>query len=292
MTRSRWWALLALTALAVGVGGIVARRAMVAAARGPRAAWVWSDSVMRDPVRADSLLRWARRHGVGRIYQHVEPLLLEEPEAVVAFLRVARTRGVIVEALLGDPAWVSAPDSTVRRFEVLLGMHDRLGTDTLAALHLDVEPYARPGWQSAPAREVAAFQALIERLRAVRGTRTLPLHLDLPYWYDEIPASGGGSLLDWLLARVDGVTIMAYVTDTTQLWRVLAGERSAARARRTPFLLGVETTCAPDTATSFCRLGSVALERTMRAIRARYGADSMWHGTAIHAYPDAAALLR
>ena len=264
------------------------------AASPSRAVWVWSDAVMRDPRARDSLIAWARRHRVDRVYQHVEPLLLEDPAAVEAFLRHLRQQGLRVEALLGDPAWLSAPDSALVRLDQLLGMHDRLGTDTLAAAHLDVEPQGLPAWRTGRDTLVTAFQSLVVRLRERRGTRTLPFHFDIPFWYDEVtvPDGGGGSLAAWLIPRAEGVTVMAYLTDTTALWPTLVEERALARRHGTALRVGVETGCAARAEVSFCTAGRARLEAMLVALHRRHRADSTWRGVAIHSYPAATALLR
>lgn len=264
------------------------------AAAPSRAVWVWSDGVMREPRARDSLVAWARRHRVDRVYQHVEPLLLEDPAAVEGFLRHLRRAGIRVEALLGDPAWLSAPDSALVRLDHLLGMHDRLGTDTLAGAHLDVEPQGLPAWATGRDSLVTAFQSLVERLRERRGTRTLPFHFDIPFWYDEVvvPGGDGGSLAAWLIPRVEGVTVMAYLTDTATLWPTLVAERALARRHGTTLRFGVETGCASRPAVSFCTAGRAPLEAMLTALHTRHRADSTWRGVAIHSYPAATALLR
>lgn len=248
---------------------------------------------MRDTLAGDSLFAWARRHRVDRFYQHVEPLLLEDPEAVAAFFRRARIRGFAVEALLGDPAWLAAPDSALVRVDRLLGMHDLLGSDTLAAIHLDVEPYALPDWHRRQGAHIRAYQSLIERLSARRATRTLALHLDIPLWYDDVRIVGDSteSLAAWLMPRVEGVTVMAYETDVLGLWPAIARETALARRAGTAFALGVETSCDADPEATFCTLGRARLEEMLAALEQRLGDHAVWAGTAIHFYPDAARLL-
>lgn len=289
--RGRWVFLLAAVSLVATITFVVrrARRLPVE----PRAAWVWSDHVMRDAGARDSLFAWARRHRIGRLYQHVEPLLLEDPEAVAAFLRHARSDGLIVEALLGDPAWIAAPDSAMVRIDRLLGMHDRLGSDTLAALHLDVEPHGLPDWTRRRAETVVAFQVLMERVGTRRGGRTIPIHLDIPSWYNEVtlPGDSSASLAAWLFPRVEGVTVMAYLTDVARLQPAVAGALALAGRHGTAITVGVETGCGVDAAFSFCTLGRARLEQTLAGLHSRYGGDGRWQGTAIHFYPAATALL-
>lgn len=286
--RLRW---ILLTVLAVLVGVVVWQT--TSARIHPRAVWVWSDRMMRDTLAGDSLFAWARRHRIDRFYQHVEPLLLEDPDAVAAFLRRARTRGFTVEALLGDPAWLAAPDSALARVDRLLSLHNRLGTDTLAAMHLDVEPYALPEWRQREAVLVTAFQVLIERVQRRRASRTLPLHVDIPLWYDAVrdPGDTTGSLLAWLMPRVEGVTVMAYATDPQTLWPALARETASARREGTALAIGVETSCGVGVDVSFCTLGRTRLERMLATVERRLGDDAVWGGTAIHFYPDAVRLL-
>jgi hypothetical protein len=259
----------------------------------PRAVWVWSDHIMRDTLARDSLFAWARRHRIDRFYQHVEPLLLEDAEAVGAYLRLARTEGFAVEALLGDPAWLAAPESALVRIDQVLSLHDRLGTDTLAAMHLDVEPYALPDWRRRAPALVGAYQSLVERVRARRASRTLPLHVDVPLWYDAVrdPGDSTRSLFAWLIPRVQGVTVMAYETDARTLWPALARETTLARRQGTAFAVGVETSCRAAATASFCTLGRAGLEAMLAALQRRLGDDGIWAGTAIHFYPDAVRLL-
>jgi hypothetical protein len=288
----RSWGVVIGVTLAVW-GGVVLRQRVVDRRPEPRAVWVWSDRVMREAGARDSLFDWARRHGVHRIYQHVEPLLLQDAEAVATFFRQSRVAGFVAEALLGDPSWAIRPDSLWPRYRALLGLHDRLGTDTLTAVHLDVEPHTAPDWSEQESTYVAGYQRLIEGLRAERGTRTLPLRVDIPSWYDRVIVGGqaGTSLAAWLFPRVDGVTLMAYFTDARRLWREVDRERVLARAWGTPLTIGVETSCAVGAAQSFCTLGRRRLEGMLSALRQHLRGDPEWQGTAIHAYPAVVPLL-
>ena len=289
--RGRRLLLFGLVAAIVGVAVLVwrSRRPVLV----PRAVWVWSDRVMRDPLAADSLFEWARRHRVGRLFQHVEPLLMEDPEAVARFLRRARSDGFVVEALLGDPAWLTAPDSALTRVDRLLGMHDRLGTDTLAAMHFDVEPHALPEWRRRQGVLVRRFQSLVEQVRARRGDRSIPLHFDIPVWYDEVrlPDAPATSVAAWLVRRVDGVTLMAYVTDRRSLWPILARASGWAGRSGATWSVGLETACDAGPDASYCTLGRARLEETLAAMERRFGRAPKWAGPAIHFYPDATRLL-
>ena len=208
-----------------------------------RTAWFWSPAAWLDTP--ELIFQQAAAHKLGRVY--ITVLLRDgavaHAEALGDFIVAARSHGLSVWAVLGDPAAV-IPDQQV----VLAGLAAGLAeynrhaeaARRLEGLQLDVEPYLLPGYLLQPAAWQQRYVETVQRVH--EAAPELPLDLAMPYWWGE-PQHGGSDLLDRLQPSIQGITVMDYRTDFDDIvrfaqpfldWGTRAGRRIAIAIERMP----------------------------------------------------------
>ena len=235
-----------LVILAPAAGGTlrIARAALVPATR-PQSpaqgagAWAWEPALWQ--TRGPALLDAARDRGLARLSVTLaitDDGRVEDPDALAAFVRAARIRGIAVEAVEGDPDMVFAGGlaAAVRRARAIADYQRVAAPEArLAGVQYDIEPYALPAWGREPAGYGGWSDAVLALARALEA----PIHLVLPFWIAE--EEEGRAFLRAVEAAVSGVTAMAYRTDAARI--AVAAEPLLAwgSARGKPVRVALET---------------------------------------------------
>jgi hypothetical protein len=197
---------------------------------GRRAMWVWSSG---EPVE---LVAWATSHGVTTMFVYVDAAV-PDVERLRELKRRCDEAGVVLDALGGEPEWAVAHAGAFAWRDTVL----RLGL--FRGIHVDVEPYLLPEWTTGRDAIVGSYLALLDQL-APAGR----LEVDVPFWYDTVPAPGG-TLADAVLARADAVTVMSYrnaATGENSIAGVGADLLRRGTAAAKPVRLAAETRPTPD----------------------------------------------
>lgn len=181
-------------------------RAAEVAERGPAAAtpdrglalYVWDAA---DP----DVVAFARAHGVTHLLVAVPPDVTSAPvlDALRTLVADAHAHGIAVDALGGDPGWVDRPAWVVRHW-----LRPVLATGLFDGVHLDVEPYVTPAWETDRRAVVARYVAAVERIAAAAGD--VRVEADIPFWFDGVRGVTERRLDEQVMGVVDGVTVMAY----------------------------------------------------------------------------------
>jgi len=187
--------------------------------------WIWQ------PAPVDDIVGWATAHGVRDLF-----VGFPGGSADLSWYRALRTRAdrarLTMSALGGDPAWALDPAAATRWAD------SARRTNLFSGLHIDVEPYLLPAWNSDRATVLRKYT---EMLSVLRG-QALPVEYDVPFWYATVPAAGG-NLADAVLARATRLTVLTYrntVTGPNSLLDV--GRDMLTRARSgTSIRLAIET---------------------------------------------------
>ncbi len=276
----RCLAVLLTAVVAWGMTSAGAAQAVTSAPPPTRAAWAWFDE---DPV---ALVDLATRQGLRELYVHVTPTVLTDGDLprLQALARLAQPAGIRLVALGGDPRWTNRPQ------DALAWQAVAMGTGLFAATHLDVEPYALPGWSNAKQRKVLVSR-YVDLLGRLQAADPRPLEVDVPFWYGTIgSASGAGTLADDVLARVDAVTVMSYRDTAAGMLDVGADvlARADVLQRRTgrlvPVRLAAETNPLADCPScTFASRGLSALAEALNAVDASASASyASYAGVAVH----------
>ncbi|MGI4717527.1 MAG: hypothetical protein ACRYF6_04050 [Janthinobacterium lividum] len=181
----------------------------------PRSTWVWNRDEWRE--RGDALLDWAAGEKLGELFIVVtlEEGRVKDPDALAAFVRRARARGILVGAVEGDPHMV-LPDhraATAARARAYAAYNAAATPEArLAGVQFDIEPYLLPEHVLPAARLESEYLATAAALREAAGA--LPLEFVVPFWWDDRRA-----LLDGLARSADSLAVMDYRTDPGQIVR-------------------------------------------------------------------------
>lgn len=133
----------------------------------------------------------------------------EQPRAA---LEEARSRGLTMVALTGDPAW-ARPETDLPKSlgELLMIQRKAFAFD---GLHLDIEPHVLRSW-SGPDRGWLArgYLAFLERVRMAPGCPALEAALHPTYSRIPSPLTEDSTLLESVLRKLDGASLMACRND-------------------------------------------------------------------------------
>jgi hypothetical protein len=187
--------LIAVVLVSAGLGSATGA-ASAAAAGAPRAMWVWKWNRNRD------LVSFAVSHGVGELFVSAPPgFSTSQAPRYSDLLNRAAAAGITVDALSGDPSWVTNPDQAVAWAHEVVNFH------SFAGLHLDVEPYALSSWNTDQSGTIASYLSMLARVKAAAASYRL--EADIPFWFNTIP-SGNTSLDVSVFDIVDAATLMTY----------------------------------------------------------------------------------
>lgn len=260
----------------------------------PHAAWTYGNPSDR-PVWAERFA-FAARNRVGALYLGASELLPGRAEALADVLQEAQDRQLRVSLVLGRNAWL-APEGRAEavgqvRAVLAFARAQRLaGRAAPAALHLDVEPQALPGWRKG---WVQLSQAYLDLLEAVRGELNgeLPLEVDIPVWWDQRKLARGGRskpLTAWVLALADQTVLMDYRNEVNEILASAKGSLRLAAGLGRPVVLGLATqkTTDPDNPrTSFGPKGRKALLKAMAQVEHDLAGRAGYGGLAVFTLED------
>ena len=255
-----------------------------------RAMWVWDTST---PTATVDLAVGA---GVDQLFVAVPPNVTTSSQLpnIRTLADRARSAGIRVDALGGDPGWVDTPAWVVTNW-----LKPARSTGLFTGIHIDVEPYSTTAWASDQAKVVTRYLTLLDKLRANAGTS--PIEADIPFWFDTVPATASGgaasSLDREIMKRTAGVTVMAYrntAAGPDGTLDISTAALTAGVALGKPVRLGQETTYVGSTATetkqTFYGWTRTDMEAQLTQVGAGATAYASYAGLAIHSASGYAAM--
>ncbi|HEY7721568.1 MAG TPA: hypothetical protein VIB11_06990 [Pedococcus sp.] len=267
--------LLLAVASSVGVGatGSSARAETTAM----RSMWVWDVST---PAATVDL---AAASGIGQLFVAVPPRLNRSPllPKIREISQRAAAAGIRVDALGGDPGWVDNPTWVVDHW-----LRPALSSRLFTGVHVDIEPYTTPAWESDRAGVVQRYLETLTALDQAAGAT--PVEADIPFWFHEVPA--GATTLDReIMARTAGVTVMAYrntaAGDDGTIALASPALQAGAEVGR-PVRIGQETNYLGDspveTKQTFHGRTRTAMETQLAEVEAAFGGSPWFAGISIH----------
>jgi hypothetical protein len=236
--------------------------------------WLWSDSP------AAEVVEWAAAREITELFVSVEVGVATNGSLpnLRELKRLADLRGIRLAALGGDKGWALDPN------QALAWQRAVQKTGLFAALHIDVEPYLLPGWNTNRAQTATKFLTMLDKMRAAA---TLPIEADVPFWYGEYTISGK-NLATEVLRRVAAVTVMSYRDSGTGPNSILEVSRDwltrgAAAGKRVR--LGAETGALSDCPyCTFAEEGATALGNELAKVDAATRTTYAFAGIAVHHY--------
>jgi len=258
-----------------------------------RAIWVWgSFNILNSPKKQKELLKFLDEENIDVIFLSISPrlqdLLKNNPQVVTDFLKTLASYGKSVEALFGDPSWCvneKGRQRALSRIKVVLD-YNKSYPPGFDGIHLDVEPHALPTWKASKA---SLAKNLLHLLEDVKSATSLPLSVDIPYWYEKIPV-GETTLADEVMKRADKVAIMDYTTSPTRLVSNAEYELKLADKLGKGVWTGINTDSAGPDGTYFT--SSNALNEVLNNVMDEFLSYKSFVGIAFHHYSAYRALLR
>ncbi|GII24809.1 hypothetical protein [Planosporangium mesophilum] len=247
---------------------------------GTRAMWVWTAA---DPA---AVVTWATTHRVTTVFAYVDPQVATNGDLprLQELKRRCDEAGIVLDALGGEPDWAL---DHARALAWQLAVRD---TGLFHALHLDVEPYALPEWNTARDATVRGFLTLLDEF--IRPADQA-VEVDVAFWYATVPV-GDSNLADEVLRRADALTIMSYRDTATGPNSILdVGADLLGRAGRAakPARLAVETQPLADCGyCTFAPLGAQRMERVLADVDRDAQRYNAFAGIAVHGYGSWTAL--
>jgi hypothetical protein len=245
---------------------------------GQRAMWMWDKAA---PAQA---VDWARNNGVRSIFVYVDPARLDGAglDRLRALRALCDDAGILLDALGGEPEWV------LDHAKAVVWQYGVVGLGLFHGVHLDIEPYLLPDWNTRRDDVVRSFLDLLDQL-----TGTVPVELDVPFWYGTV-VSGGANLADSVVARVDALTVMSYrdtATGENSMVDVSADLLKRAAHAAIPVRLGAETQETSDCGhCSFAGTTQHILRTRLSSVDAAAEKYSSFAGIAVHQYSSWASL--
>ncbi|WP_028531210.1 hypothetical protein [Paenibacillus sp. UNC217MF] len=162
----------------------------------------------------DDIIAFAKEKGINFLYVRLD---LQQPfEAYREFVKKAHDAGIEMHAMGGHPGWaltenrqrISKLVDYVKRYNRAVAPEERF-----YGIHLDVEPYVLPQWRSD--KDEVILQWVDNMAFFVESTKSdsqLETSVDLAVWLDRtfIPGKSELSVSEWMIGRMDYVTLMAF----------------------------------------------------------------------------------
>jgi len=230
------------------------------------ATWLW-----RTPHAPSTVVAFARSHGLTEVF--IDPA---SPRTVEIVTELARC-DITSTCLGGDPQWTFDHDGALR------WCTDNLTRAAFSGLHIDVEPWALPQWQTDRAATAKAYAELVERI----ATRLGPPNVDIVPWLFTIEPA----VCRRVVRASQSLTLLAYRDRAARILDYTDVARAALRGR--DYRIGVETQmpgAQVPADTTFGDDGAAALDRELATLGAALAADSTYRGVAVHHYGSWRAL--
>lgn len=250
-----------------------------------RATWLWNPWMFVEDEAGT--LTFLESKNVNKVYLQIDR---EVPrEAYRSFISGASDIGISIYALDGAPDWVG-PNGRVYQENMLSWMEsyqqNASAAEQFGGVHLDVEPYLYSGWVKNQKKTITAFQDLLQEAKERSASMNLPLEVDLPFWFDEISYSnkyGKGVLAEWVITRVDGVTLMAYRDSSEAIIEIVKEEIAFAEKHGKAVVIGVETMASGEgNHVTFYEEGEAFMQKELSSVKHHYGSSPGFGGFAVH----------
>lgn len=252
-----------------------------------RSTWLWDTAAIKD--RSDEIIQFLADRQADQLYLQIDQSL---PAAVYqSFIEKANAGGISVHALDGAPKWATAKgEAAMRSFFSWVAAYQEQASPAqqFSGIHLDIEPYLLPGWESNYKNTVVNYQTRMLQAASLSAELSLPLGADIPFWFDEMMFSnkfGKDSLAGWVIKNTDSVTIMAY-RDTAAgpngMIELSRNEVELAAQYGKKIEIAAETGASSEAAyITFYEEGTLRMEEQLSLVRDAYSSDSHV-GFAVH----------
>ncbi|MBM7705907.1 amidase [Chryseomicrobium aureum] len=251
-----------------------------------RATWLWNPWMFYDSP--ESTLAFLQQKKVSTVFVQIDS---DIPRTNYhAFLTGAHKANIKVFALDGAPNWGNTTGAKAKnKFKNWVANYQTTAPATAKfdGIHVDIEPYGLPEWETKRAATVRGFQNVITELATFSKTHKLQFEADIPFWFDEItyknPAYGKGNLAEWTIKNTDGVALMSYRDTAQAIIDISSKEMAWGNTYGKKVRVGVETMESKDYPfISFHEEGEQAMERALVDVNTAFRGYSSFAGISVH----------
>ncbi|UUZ83900.1 hypothetical protein LJK88_09085 [Paenibacillus sp. P26] len=253
-----------------------------------KATWVWYTAEAFKNM--DTTFSQMQANGVNLVYLQQD---VDIPNGqYAAFIKRARSLGIEVHALAGEPNWI-LPDKQIKMYKFIDWVKQyNLSVspdERYTGIHLDVEPFTTKEWNQNQDAMLGYWRDTITGFVQESKTETgLPTGADIPFWLYkfDIPDGQGGrtTLSRFMIGQLDSTTLMAYRDNTAEITDVASKELNEAEALGKPMLLSVETLPNPDSFITFYGKGRTKLNTVMGDLNEKMKNLKSYKGYAVHEF--------
>ncbi|TSI04752.1 amidase [Lysinibacillus sp. BW-2-10] len=249
-----------------------------------RATWIWNPWEL--VTNETKIIDFLNEKQVTKVYLQIDEEVSQD--VYKRFIEKANEANITVFALDGAPNWIlkGGYKSQDNLFQWLSTYQQTHSTASFAGVHLDVEPYLAKQWTTNRKAAITSFQILLTRAKTSANQLRLPLEADIPFWYDEVTYKngfGGGNLAEWIIRKMDGVTIMAYIDSDKQIINQTKLEMFYSLKWKTPITIAVETIDSHEgDDVTFYQEGERSMNRVLLQVKEFYQKNNYHSGEAIH----------
>jgi hypothetical protein len=185
-------------------------------------------------------------------------------------------------AMGGDPSW--APNPAV----AVAWAGEVLGSGLFSGVHLELEPWQLPAWDTARAATIAQTVAEVSDVRA--RLAAMPLGLSLPWWLYQYATADGTPLDIALMAHADTAAVVTFFDNTGQIASFGAHEQAELASVGKPAGLAVETNDVLPSWITFAGTSQATFGQVLDQIDAANASRTGYLGVAVEDYTGWAAL--
>jgi hypothetical protein len=255
-----------------------------------KATWVWDTTlIITEPKQ---IMDYAKKEKINLIYLQMDSSLKDASYS--AFIKLASAQGIEIHALAGDPHWVE-PSEQVQVMDFIKWVKDYNSRVSLKerfrGVHLDVEPYVLPDWKKKQSELVELWmQTIVIYTAEIKGSG-LTSGVDIPFWLDKIQTTNvteAPSLDEWIINKLDQVTIMAYrnmAGTTNGIIALVDHEAEAAKRLNKKLIIAVEALPSREGSyVSFNTKGRAVLTAELNKVELAMKSNPAFIGYAVHDY--------
>jgi len=243
----------------------------------------------------EELLAFSEQNGVTHIYLYIDRKNVA-PEEYSRFIQEASKREIQVEALGGDPSWgLKEKRQYLQEFiEWVASYNTSVDEDArFRGIHLDIEPYLLPAWETDQERVVEEWLSNMEfAVNQARWLGGYHVSADVPFWIHQIGVPGyeNNDAGRWMLQRFDTLVLMDYRDRAAGSNGIISNGIdmvAEASSLNTSVVIGVEMAPSSESgATTFYEEGTEVMERELDMTRRYFEPYSGFQGVAVHGFTE------
>jgi hypothetical protein len=247
--------------------------------------WMWNPYLIKD---TNNTLQQLADESVNRVYLFIDP---DYPAVYYSgFIKSANARGIAVHALSGAPNWV-LPEHNKKMYEFIYWVQQYNKSvqpqERFSGIHLDVEPYVLAQWRQDTDAVIGLWMDTVSGfVEQVKADSELDVGIDMPVWVDafEVRDGHGGrtTLSDWLIRKVDQVTLMAYMDNAQNITDSVRQEMVEADRAQVPVLIAVETADSGEAGGSFHNKGKTLMKSELNSVLGTMSTHPAFKGYSVH----------